>query len=720
MSFINQQSVLFVPASENVSLAGSLIFNGSIDSHEFTTTGFVELAGTLSLSGTIGSYSATNSGNAMHGNLGISGTINSSGFAATGNLQLAGSLGIAGTIASFAKVPLIFPDPILIELEENAFSAKSFTARAKKGGTEIPIKGFTVSARRDSIGKKVSLDLATKDLAVADLDASYSFEIGKADKSYDLPEWVNILSNARLDSRNYQTAWLNDSLSFGINAPLSDKLGKFPKKNIFVSDPDKIEANSTAEIEELRDTNGNLFIQEERFIRALSIYDIFQIAFVEGCGFSSFKTNIPDFEIARCDFTVTNSFYNSVKGFIGIFEPEFFARGNVLWIVDKTQTIPDEFAPVALAPEKYLNWKQTVSESAPIDGFLLSFVESKKNSNYFTIRTDVETVKTGSDIFAIGYSEVEFERKYREYRSNFKPDLILKTEQVSEKRTVKTRDESGLNVIREDETLFTYDSRGRITRAEKTESAPVWEFVSGFGWSKSLTPQILRVDISKSKYGANPENPRKTIRTGASQEITSILVSDSDNQFLGRDFRQQYIESVHAGNLNEDQNVSLVLEPVKTVIEKLKQKSGQVRTERIEIDHLLDEVTDSISDVQNGDGSNSNFESKQGNVVIFKTGLSPSVRTGNGLEALSVGELDLEYAEPLATRLLDRRVRRLQSGSIELLGFDESIEQGVYFRVLDRNGDSLGTFCCVGYTVTGENLGTRDQRIATVIDVLEV
>ncbi len=716
MSFINQQNSVFVPGTESVQLSGVLGIAGTIDSSAFQQSENIELSGAINLSGNIFSHAQTE--NSLFGSISLFGSMDSVGLTQTQNLGLSGVLNLSGTIDSVAKVPLAFPDPILTQLSPEAFSANSYEFRALKDNSEIPIKGFTINASRGTVGKTVSLDLATKDLSAADIDSLYKFEIGKKTGVYELPEWTTILNNARLDSRNYSRRWLNDSLSFGISSPLEDKLNKFPRKNIFISDPEKIE-NSIAEIEKLKDSNGNEFIQEERFVSALSIYNLFQIAFVEGCGFSGFHTNIPDFEISKCDFLITNSFFDSVKGFIGIFEPLFFAVGNVLWIVDKTQGVPEEFAPVAVSPDKFLSWQNQIPSDKPLDAFLLQFVESKKNSNFFTLRTDTETIKTGDDIFAIGYSEIEIERKYREYRSNFNSEIILRTEQVSEKRTVKERDISGLKTIRIDETSFTYDSRSRLTKQEKSESAPVWNYFEG-SWSRSVSPQILRTESYRAKYGSHPEKPRLQTKTGSTIVTKSILVSDAQNQFLGKDFKQQYIDSVQAGNLTENQSIGIVQEPVKTIVEKLKPFAGQTRIERIEIDHLLSEVVESVSDVQTGDGGASSFESKQNQTIVFKPGLSPSIRTGNGIESLSVGELDAEFAIPLAERLLERRTRKVSEGTIELLGFSEEIERGVYFRILDRNNDSLGTFVVEGFTVTGTNLGTANQRIATALEVSEV
>lgn len=37
------------------------------------------------------------------------------------------------------------------------------------------------------------------------------------------------------------------------------------------------------------------------------------------------------------------------RGLIGIFEPIFFTQGNVLWILDRTQGLPEDFEPVGIA-----------------------------------------------------------------------------------------------------------------------------------------------------------------------------------------------------------------------------------------------------------------------------------------------------------------------------------------------------------------------------------
>jgi hypothetical protein len=179
--------------------------------------------------------------------------------------------------------------------------------------------------------------------------ATFKFEIGARVSGVFV--WTEILDGAKLLGKNYSVSLERDSLSFTTLEPLSDKLAKSPKNNLIVFDGNR-QTVETSEIESLY-TNTNEFITTSaRDLRPLTLYKLLDIAFVEGCGFESVKTNLPNYQIVRCDFSVTQSYTDSIAPFVGMYEPvEMFAVGDVLWILDTTQPIPEGFVVQTLQGE---------------------------------------------------------------------------------------------------------------------------------------------------------------------------------------------------------------------------------------------------------------------------------------------------------------------------------------------------------------------------------
>jgi hypothetical protein len=158
---------------------------------------------------------------------------------------------------------------------------------------------------------------------------------------------------------------------------------------------------------------------------------------------------------------------------------------------------------------------------------------------------------------------------------------------------------------------------------------------------------------------------------------------------------------------------------IKTVIETYVQLGNgqmQVITESID---FVREISNTSNDVRIANPSVNSISGKLKELIIWKDGQSFTARDGNPLEPFAVGELPLYFAFPLAVRTLDRREAKKEQGTLELSGYDSSIERGTYFGVLDRTGDLIGNFIVEGFSVTGEAFGDG-FRFRTQLDVTEV
>jgi hypothetical protein len=198
-----------------------------------------------------------------------------------------------------------------------------------------------------------------------------------------------------------------------------------------------------------------------------------------------------------------------------------------------------------------------------------------------------------------------------------------------------------------------------------------------------------------------------------------LIAIDASNQYFEADFKQDFLEAHKTGNLAAEMTTEFGL--IKTVTETLTPLGNNqfvVRTQTI--DHLRGAVTRSESEPRTGDASLNGIGGKQKQLRIWAEGVTQATRSGKPIESFNVGELPLKFAKPLAERRLAARNARKASGTIQIAGFDESVERGVFFRVLDPQSNSRGVFLAEGYSVQGTNLGTPDQRVTTSIEVAQI
>lgn len=591
---------------------------------------------------------------------------------------------------------LVQPDPILNQIAANPFSAKTYGGRVKNGSDILPVKRIVINAPRGSLGKTVEVELADKNINLAAKNGNYKVEVGKANNISDPLTWTTILENAELNTRSHTKAWLNYQLSFGIISPLSDKLNLSPLENLIVFDPVKISV-SIDEIENISDIDGNVIATNLQPINALNLYQLLNIAFVSGCGFSEVKTNVPNFQLTRCDFTIFQSWYDAVKAFLGIFETVVFAVGDVLWIVDKTQPIPDDFEPRSISPDDFINWQQTIPSVKPIDGFILQYIESNVNSNASTDRLEqppniVLAGSFGSD----DYSYKEIERTWRDYYHTDKPNVVLDSILLRSKETTY----KGLTtIINRDTETYSYDAQGKRRNTQKVSEKLVPD-LNNSGALSLLTVQTINQSCF---YKPDRFNPRMMAPDKTITNSSGLIAVDSENKYFDQDFKQSVDDAHKAGNLKE--GMTFENGSIKTIVETFIQLgNGQVQVITESVDFVRN-ISNTSNNTRVADLSVNSLSGKQKSLIIWKEGQSAASRDGNGFESLFVGELPLFFAIPFAERKHIQREARLEDGTIEVFGFEESIDKGVYFGVSDENGDLIGNFICEGYSAEGIAVG---------------
>ncbi len=236
--------------------------------------------------------------------------------------------------------------------------------------------------------------------------------------------------------------------------------------------------------------------------------------------------------------------------------------------------------------------------------------------------------------------------------------------------------------------------------------------------------QTVREENQTVSYSTDSKNPRRSIQSQIVTNIRGIIAIDSDNEYYDPEtgeqapFKQDFLEAHKAGNLRDGMTTDYG--PLKTVTETLLDLGGgQYQMSVSTIDHLRKAETASFSEPKTGDASLDSSRGKQSQILVLKDGLTLTSRPGNAIETVSTGELPLYFGIPLVRRKLARRTSQKQSGSVSVIGYSNSVERGVFFRVYDRSNVSYGKFIAEGYRVNFEALGDG-VRATTEVEVSEI
>jgi len=302
-----------------------------------------------------------------------------------------------------------------------------------------------------------------------------------------------------------------------------------------------------------------------------------------------------------------------------------------------------------------------------------------------------------------GGSDVRWGSGAREWRSGDAPDEILRSEIVSIKK--ETYIELLTLVSRRTET-HSFDAQGRRVSTSVINLGLVPDLAAD--GVPSL--QTIREEDQTVSYTTDPKNPRRSIQSKIVTKIRGMVAVDSENQYYDpdtgsqADFKQDFLEAHKAGNLKDGMTAGYG--PLKTVTETLIDLgNNQYQMSVSTIDHLRKTESNSFSEPKTGDASLSSSLGKQSQVIVLKDGLTLAMRPGNALETLAIGELPLFFGIPLVERKLASRDVQKQSGTVNVIGYSDSIDRGTFFTLFDREENNAGKFLMAGFRADITPLG---------------
>jgi len=590
----------------------------------------------------------------------------------------------------------------------NVSRYRQYHARCSINGSNLPIASF--SLRRSSVSSTFTArlaNLADRSLIIA--GASFKFEIGET--VLGTTTWRTIFDTAKLSSRSYSIGMADssptDTFSFSTSSNLTTRLMKTPIRNTVYYDPYRTTVESTA-IEVFYDTGGQAYASQVIPFPSMKLYTLFQEVFVTRCGFTSYVTNLPNYPIKRADFPFQRSYYESLRGLIGMFDLSISTSedGTIVYIRDTTNGVPAGFpSPRTLTTTKYKAFQRQDQESR-VQALRLNYISNETELTYKVQRL----VQTSKDL-GNGLTEETDTTVFDIYSVTY-PTTVLRT---IPDRIEKRVYQGAIRVATYNES-YTYNSENRPTLITKTQEAllPTVGLDETIDETLPVTNQRFSNETTRIEYSEHPYVLRAVYQKQIVTHSIGLVVQDTENTYLGQPFYQSLVDAHRAGNAKDGMQV--FTRPIETVIENYSpQPNGQVKAEVRTINHIRDELAvTNNSDERAGDAAISYAgQSTQRLLVLGNDG---DTLTGAGVEDFHIGELPLYLGIPLARRKLKKMRTYQGTASADLLGLDLDLLEGIAVSLTGRDGNPEGNIVVTSVQIVGNALGTENQDITQTIE----
>lgn len=589
---------------------------------------------------------------------------------------------------------------------------RTYSARIFADGTAYPIKSFGFNESRSDAGASLDVTLQRNSDRAAIMAAdAFTFDV------YDNGAWVTIFEGGKRAaggfSFNFSDGRSSDNLSVSAAAPIAERLEASPERNLTIFDPDRLRL-SVSDFPTAYDTDGNAYTQQLRPVSGLTLHGLFQIVFVELCGFGGFQTTIDDFPIRRADFSITGSYLEGLGGHTGIFNPLLFVIGDVVWFLDSSAGFPEGFgSPVAITADNYEGAQFTLTE-LNADGYIVTYSENEADYDYTQTRVETDDPETTGHFGDPDFTERNRSTTWRDFYKSASPLIPIRSEKLSQVTETRATHEGALSTINRDNELYYYDTLSRIVRIEKRTDGLIPNLADpDFATTFDRTTEETTTFVYKGDRFDN----RRQILGSQVKETRGLISKDESNPALNQPFKQRFTDAFQAGNLAA--GVATEFVPIETVVETHTQTSKsqvEIKTQTTNFLTVPVHVSGSTADVRIGDVTQNAQTSGTGERYVFRPG---AIRTNARMQTLSVGEMPVALAVALARRRLSKR--RTLRGSVTLKGINLSIKRGSMFELFDRAGVSVGVFVCEGRSISGQNVGVPgQQKTSMVLEVSQV
>ena len=572
---------------------------------------------------------------------------------------------------------------------------RRYQGRLKVDGVEIPIIRATLNAPNDKLGTELTVVLADPNVSLVTGDALIDFDLALWVSG--AWQWINLLAGGRLSQRaaRYvnEAGLPKDAVELTIVDIIGDRWNRAPRQQVFMYDSQIIEPPTQEAIisERIYNTTGGIYEPIFIGLAGMTLLDVLNYAYITGCGFSNIITNIENFPVEQVSFTVTGGYDAGVRNLLEMFSPVVFASSNDLWIIDPDQPLPSGISAVDFVAAFSASIDDTLPAHEPVNGLLVRLNDAQAGAEYFTERLETSTISNG--LFgSAGYTEVDTERRIREFRSFGNPTTIIREEVVY----VKTRTLDGdFHLISEETRTDHFDNLNRpvgYSSVVKMRLPDINDPDLGFILQTVTSEEQLIV------YTPDPLHHLQDVQSRIETHVDGLILVDTNTQYLGADYKMPFLDAHRSGYITGD-GQSTEFGPIRTVIDQLRFNGGQVQYETRVTNHISN-VPDRI-----------NVKTLPGSALVNRRNSGQAkyiLLTVPGTDATSrrVAEFDgsqLPYATALA--IAQRRLTNLNNPpkevAVNMAYVNPSLRRGAVIHVQGRSG-YLGNYILKGYTISVE------------------
>jgi hypothetical protein len=707
---------IIIPVQDNSSLIPEVLgnFAGNTDLTGSLTVKFGlrgNLVGSTAVHGELGAlYGALAGATALSGSLRIN---------AEANVFLAGVLDGSTTVmldlslaqdggGTFAGATALSGEMTVVSEDEPQFTVsvdildsaiygqgniRRYSARVLADGVGVPIKSASLESAPDTLGTEVRFVLAVPDAGLVTIAQSIDFQIGLwTGMAFS---WVTLVSGGRLSSRQNtlrnQQGMPDDEVSLSIVDVVADRWNRAPRAPVHLYDPQRSPAPDPGEIQanRIEVLGGGFISQVNTPVSGMRLRDVLARAYVDGCGFSSVVTNIPNFPVEQADFSLDGGYDAGVRPLIGIFSPVLFERENVLYVIDPDAPLPAGMTPRDLTHAQTRELADSLPQREPVNALLVRMRQAD-GGEYTTER--VETEDTTQGVFGQpSYTETDTERRIKEWRNFSQPTVILREEVESE--TTRVLDYQ-FNLIEETVETVQFDTFNRKTGSSKRTSMLIPDPAAD--GAMTFTADVTRQE-QQITYRTDPQDPSKDLQDRVTTVTSGLVLVDDDNQYLDASYRIPVLDAHRSGYIDPNGSQHLEQQDIRTTIEQLRVRGEQVDVEVRVIDHVSNVPTRNTTTTRPATADVSRKEQSRQRTILLTTPGTDTV--SKRAQTLDAGDLPYDVALALGKRKLLRLNNPPREVTASPAYVDVTIRRGTVVQLKKRGGSALGNYIVRGVTV---------------------
>ncbi|MCP9494059.1 MAG: hypothetical protein MSG64_06330 [Pyrinomonadaceae bacterium MAG19_C2-C3] len=578
------------------------------------------------------------------------------------------------------------------------------TARLLVNGAPVPIAAFNYNEPDGRLGATLSVTLANPSTAQLPIAGAYVFQIGYYRNG--AWEWETLVGGGSFGGWESTVARANqspaDTLMFNAIDPLADRWERAPSVTTTYYDALKIElepavASPDSEVDAV---TFQPILPTLTNHPNLKLYDALELAYVDGCGFASVKTNIPNYPISRVDFSDTAGYHAGIAPLVGMFRPLYFCdTEDNLWIVWAGASLPAGYTTRTVGVNGY----PAMTESRMYDGTKTNQLTVSHTTpayepddiiitGYYT--ETIANGEPGDATFTSTQTRTAYARRTRAVTGELVEERI--TGVVSETRNANDV------VIEIDNLEEQYDSLGRKSGHYRVVQK-LLPNTAGV-----LTLQESETEICEIRYGLNPINPDETVQLRMTTRVTGAALQQNDQTYLGEALQTELPKAHVNGYLDPDEDNAIVQVPLRATLEEFKIRSpGQVGVHQTITNLLAGVVVSSKWIERQGYVRVSNRKTLQRKIRLRLPGVNRPV------QAFDAGEVPAALAKQLGQQELALRNDPQFKYALSLVNFDTSIRKGTIIALDDRDG-LRNEFIVHARTISCTNL-SRGGRITMAV-----